>query len=341
MGNNNQSVSIFTNNPNTWCYGMDFNYAISVIKDILNGTISGYDVSGFFQNNSDYILKLQYFPFSISKIREFAKSGSLGLGKSGYSNYSVNGIVLKKDALQNQIYNDIWFTIYRLTPASYLDYAPYTTYTLYVPFFDKININPEYLYKGNVRGYLTVDVVNGTGTLTLFNLFMENGVNKQYMIDSITKKLSIDIPLGKTNEEEQRRNNILQLISSLGSAIGLYMGVASGNPLITAGSVGLLTKNVTQAISNNVDRLSSYNGGNGDKSLLGIDREIYMIKETIKNIKYPSLHLKGKPCRKNLLLSSVTGYTEIGEIHFDPKDVLIYDDEINEITELLHTGVIL
>lgn len=340
MGKNNQSISIFQNNPNTWCYGMDFSYMLSIMTDLLRGVIKDFSISSFFQSNSDYIIKLQYFPFSLSKIRDFAVGGPLGLGKRGYSNYTVHGII-EKSINNVPFYNTVWFTIYQLTPTSYLDYAPYTKYTLSIPFFGKIDINPEFLYKGNIRAYLTVDIASGMGTVTIKNEFTENGVNKSYMIDVISKKLSIDIPIGKTNEEEQRRNNVLQLISSVGSAIGLYVGVASGNPLITAGSVGMLSKNVTTALSNNIDKLTSYNGGNGDKSLLGIDREIYMIKETVKNVNNISLALKGKPLKKNKLLSTVTGYTEIGEIHFNASNVEITDDELTELIDLLHSGVIL
>ena len=41
------------------------------------------------------------------------------------------------------------------------------------------------------------------------------------------------------------------------------------------------------------------------------------------------------------LLSSFSGYTEFGEIHFDPKNNLISPDEISEIVTLLKDGVII
>ena len=39
-------------------------------------------------------------------------------------------------------------------------------------------------------------------------------------------------------------------------------------------------------------------------------------------------------------MSTLSGYVEIGEIHFDPKNADIYQDEITEIVELLQKGVI-
>ena len=52
-------------------------------------------------------------------------------------------------------------------------------------------------------------------------------------------------------------------------------------------------------------------------------------------------HAQGLPCNIYGDLSGFSGYTEIGEIHFDPMNEIIYTTEVDEIVSLLKTGVIL
>ena len=51
-------------------------------------------------------------------------------------------------------------------------------------------------------------------------------------------------------------------------------------------------------------------------------------------------HTQGYPANKYDSLSLYTGYVEIGEIHFNPFNEVIYQDEITEIVTLLKDGVI-
>ena len=51
-------------------------------------------------------------------------------------------------------------------------------------------------------------------------------------------------------------------------------------------------------------------------------------------------HMQGYPANIYGTLSSFSGYVEVGEIHFDPMNADIYQDEITEIVELLQKGVI-
>lgn len=298
---------------------------------LLNGTLSGYSVPNFIQNDSDYVQKISYYPILIPPFIETGgstanvniKIGSVPSDYTGTAFYDTKSYV--------QIFSSTNAKATR-TFNNFLDFEPYTTFSIYVPFFESIDIPAIDMYKG-INGFLSVDFTSGTATLY---------ITTSTGIPLITRNSNIatDLPLGATNKQEQQRNNVLQMISLAGSIAGTVVGVASGNPLITAGSIGLGVKNVTQYLQNNVDKYSG-RGGNGHKDTMACDKNIIIYKETVQNPKLPDAHLVGRPLNENKLLSTLSGFTKVGEIHFDPKGADIYGDEISEIVTLLQNGVIL
>lgn len=303
--------------------------ASNILYAILDGTITGYGLTNFLQNDSDYVTRMMYFPFLLDNFCVNSPTATTTF-KIGSVNATVPGSATVGNALKYKEYIK-WFEVSASTHNDFYEYEPYTRYRLYVPFFDTIDIPCKNIYSG-FTGYISLDISSGRATLTI--------VSGGATIITTTAQVGIPLSLGATNKQEQQRNNILQGISLVGSVAGVIGGIATSNPLVVAGAVGIGTKAVTTAMANNVDRFTS-KGATGTRDMLGCDRGIYLIRETVKNVVRPNLSIKGRPCKQNLSLSSVTGYTEIGEIHFNPSDNVIYDDEISEIIDLLHTGVIL
>ena len=303
--------------------------ASNILWDLLHGNISGYTLSNFFQNDSDYVTKMMYFPFLLDNfcVTTPVATGTFKIGKTDYSlpaSQTVGSSLKFKEYVK-------WFEISSSTHNNFYDYEPYTHIRLYVPFFDIIEIPCKRFYNG-IIGYISLDVSSGKATL-----FIESSGT---IIHTATAQVGIPLTLGSSNEQEQQRNNVLQGISLVGSLAGLAGGIAMGNPLIAVGALGLGASAVTKALANNVDRLT-VKGATGSRDMLGTDREIEVIIETVKNVKRPNIALKGYPCGDNKTLSSLSGYTEVGEINFNPSDVPIYDDEVTEIVSLLKSGVIL
>ena len=320
------------NNYATWCYGMNLSYLLSLQSALIDGSITGFDVSNFFQQNSDYVVSFKYFPFDINRMFVLNENSNLFIGKKEVTTFPNMNTILRPTATKPAILK--WFTFQPVrVHDNFLDFAPYTKITIQAPFFEPINIDPQIAYDHTIDGYISVDIV--TGHASLF-IYLDNDI----LYDTRSCIIAIDVPFGKTNAEEQRRNNVLQGISALGSAIGLAVGVYSGNPLVTAGSVGLLSKNVTSAMANNVDHLTGYHGGTGNRDGLTIDKTIYMITEYPKDATQPSASLRGYPCKQTLQLSTLTGYCEVGSIHLEGFDTAT-SEEKSQIENLLKSGVIL
>lgn len=319
----------------THYYVTKFYQAHKFLNDLLSGTITSYSTTSLFQNDSDYITSVRMFPFDLSKIWEMGNTlGYVYLGKKtlSYSDYAFD--IPYASGNYAPVKKWFSFTLTR-THNNFLDYPPYTKAKLNIPMFTSVDLPLELCYGYEIETYLSVDVRTGSATVSLFR--KTDGLQ----IYTETRNISIELPFGKSNEEEQQRNRILQGISIGGSAIGLLVGAYTGNPLISSASIGMLTKNVTQAINNEVDRFNSSSGLNGSTSTYMNSKDITLVVETPKDVTVPDVALKGGVCKQNLSLSTVTGYTEIGEIHFNPMGNDIYDDEISELNDLLRDGIIL
>lgn len=309
----------------------------TLLDGLITGRLTDFWVNNLFQSNSDYLVKIMYYPVNLDNFVDYTYTadGGILVGKkvsSAMGRFQIKPTVPMVKILSFDLRS------YKLN--NFLDYSPYTKISLHIPLFAPIDLQPEIVYKMAVlEVYMTLDLTNGKSMIYVQG--RQSGSSENVLVASESAQIGIDIAMGKTNKEEQDRNNALQSISFIGNIGGLLIGGASGNPLITAGSVNMLSKNTTQLLANSIDRLTSYKGSSGDRNALMVDRRMYLIIERPKNIKQPSNELKGRVLNETRTLNTINGYTEVSEIHFNPFDAIITDKEINEIVELLRTGVIL
>lgn len=298
-------------------------------SELVDGTLTGFSIAGLFQNLNDYVVSSVYFPISIDAFCHTLSNESIILGKE---TTSVSALPVDHQLPYVQI-----ATFFIAKPFdNFLSYAPYTKISLSVPFFEPIELEPRYVYNKTCYIYMSVDLASGHATI-----YVTDGSISSRIIATKSAQLGIVVPLGKTNEQEQQRNNILQGINLVGSIGGLVYGASSGNGLAIAGGLALATRTATTLIQNNVDAIRGYTGMQGNRDGLCVDKKVYLIIEKPQIISEPDASLVGKPCMKTLNLSTLTGFNKISEIHFNPMERNIYQDEIQEIVSLLKEGVIL
>lgn len=303
------------------------------LDDYVSGTVSSFKVSEFFRSTSDYVTDLFFLPVDLSKWGTI-NTDYVYIGNHQYTDYACKHFMSDIYASSIQLFS---FTVTRQFN-NFLDYAPYTRIKLYVPYFEMIELNPLKVYGNTVKGYVSIDV--RTGKFVLY-VYIDDGNGNSYLIESKETNIAIRVGIGFTNQQDIMRNNVLNSISLIGSGVNLAMGVATENPISASAGIGMITKTATQILQSNVEHLKSYKGANGNFTELSVDKNIVLIIERPQDVTYPNYSLKGGVCRQNLSLSTVTGYTEIGEIHFNPNGEDIYDDEIAEIEQLLRDGVVL
>ena len=150
-------------------------------------------------------------------------------------------------------------------------------------------------------------------------------------------------------QKQQQANQLNMIMSLVGSAVSVGVGVAKKSPVAIAGGIMSGAKGIASAVNSEmmmIDRaVTSF--GSSDACLhspLSVVVRCTYHEELLDSTalaKYK--HMNGLPFNKYVALSSLTtgNYIEVGTIHFDPMNEIIYQDEISEIVELLQNGVII
>lgn len=136
--------------------------------------------SNFLTNNPiDCIISLQRFPMSIPKDDNSPENIKLG-------RVSVNAIGYETTQT-NYEYSFTGKTIYPCFGDSFLDYNPYTTYELYIPFCGTVRLDPADILYRQLNVYLNVDF--STGTCTGYVM------SDNLVIETVSGNIAIDIPV--------------------------------------------------------------------------------------------------------------------------------------------------
>ena len=214
---------------------------------------------------------------------------------------------------------------------------------IYIPFVGWVEVPYAKVYNKRILVYYSLDFKTGISTAYVYNY------TDKIVVYSTTCTLGIQIDVSTTNRLENTRqkqaNDLNMLLSTLTSVASIGVGVATDNPVAITGGLLSLGKGVAGYVNANnqiYDRANT-SFGTSDGALHSpldvIVRRSYHAPITIVATTFASIN--GYPANKYDLLSNFSGHTEVGEIHFDPKNNLIAQDEISEIVTLLKDGVIL
>ena len=225
----------------------------------------------------------------------------------------------------------------------FLDYDPYTSWEIYVPFCGWIKVNASQVLGNRIFVYYTLDTKTGMGTAYIFDR------THNQLIWSSNCQLGIKLDLTTTNTTEITRqkeaNELNMILGLMASALSIGVGVVTENPVAVAGGILSAGKTIASNVNSNkmlFERAQTSFGTSEGQFHSPFDvviRRNYHDKINIDETVYKGL--EGLPYNKYDSLSSLTGYVEIADIHFDAKGYNIYNDEITEIVSLLKNGVIM
>ena len=356
-----------------------------------------------FENLSDNIQWVKLLPFNIRNIA-YADNDVIAMGQYNYVSAPLNrlerieigsgsislldlsdraytwgdtkGIPITLLFCQSHTYNgttNIYEPIH-INPKfnSFLDYAPYTTIEIFLPYIGFVEVNPQLVMDKDFYICYIIDPINfDCDAVLVYNTdILALKVNGQQIMNSDdvvaiwTGNISIDLPIGGNNKNEiyrQLTNIGVQLGSSLiGKGISFSTSLRQSKDVARQrkrGSAlrsrdirrsaqeelqtGLVTDMGETALGllNNVPK--GYGGdcnGSGTSRLYGGEM---FIRITRINAEYPENynHLYGRPLFETRELSNVHGYTVISDMHLE--SFFAMNDEKDEIISLLESGVIL
>lgn len=282
----------------------------------------------------NFILSVIFFPFSIGHDGTLVnvKLGSTTLDGATY----VNGYHIKPSTSDYYVIAD-----FTLEAEDFRDYEPFTQYQIWLPYLAWVNVNADDLMNNRIIVYYVVDFQSGSAQVTIYD------VTNSRTIFTSNCQLGVKIGLSSTNakevEDNKNANNIGLGVGLLTSALAIAGGAVSGNAVAVGGGILTGGRTIANYIQNqNTNYYRAYGSVSSANSGLYLPQDVKIRKTRLKPKNYDENYAKlyGKPLNKYMDLSSLTGFTILGEVHIE--DIgSITSTEFTELYNILTTGFIL
>lgn len=208
---------------------------------------------------------------------------------------------------------------------SFLDYAPFTKVTLYLPYVGFVPINPDYVNNQTVSVQYSVDVLTGA--------FMAFVIIAGKVIYSYSGTMGVNVPT--TN---QTYNNYLSgIIGRVGIIGGLAAAGITGGltaPMLAGGAVA----SAASYINSQKPTLEHGNALTGSPGAMGVKYPYFLINRPMQSIPENIQKFSGFPSNLLISLNDVNGFTKVEHVHLE--NISATDAEKSEIMSLLTEGVI-
>lgn len=202
-------------------------------------TLGDYAVNlltGAYGDLNKYVVGLRKLNVNIDTFFERSTSQHIQLGRYTLDNFECDGIKSDKQSMPLLAEYRIPMkhsTSNKPTHGNFLDYPPYTSVSIYIPFIGIVPIDGNMVVGRTIRIYGAVDVIAGT---IHYNVFVQTPSKEWSLIGSYEGKCGVDIPLALDNSM-QNSTNILKM------AADVTMGICTKNPssLLNVGN-GIFTE---------------------------------------------------------------------------------------------------
>lgn len=289
------------NNLATFLWSTDF---VDLIKKVLQSPMDAMISLALFpitpETDGTHVINLGYVPSGVSALRV----------SNQFQTFQTSGLVVPHK------YN------------SYLDYSPYTTAEIYLPFigFKSLNIND--VMGKTVSVNYNIDMLSGTCTA-----IVKVDGNSMY---SYSGNMALFLPLSAGNWARMM-TSIFGAVGGVASIGAGVAGVMSGSALLgsTAAAVSG-ARTLGNLESNSVSRSGKISGNAG---ILGDYQPFIVITRPINDKPSTYNYNIGQTYNKSVQLGTLSGFTVVDEAHIEGMSAT--ETEKKEIERLLKEGVIL
>ena len=266
-------------------------------------------------NPAQYIVSCMWIPVA----RDTIASGTLTTVTIGY--WSLTGVSAKvMNALNITKENIIAFTNHpQVSRGAYLNFAPFSRYTVYYPPFGAVPVDPIFRAQGSyLASHVTIDLVTGQGCLRLSVQSANTTVPKASRKVFAERSALVGVPIQLSQVNTDMLSGVTGLLNSAISAIsGNYAGAGSG---------------IINSLSNVAEARAYSTGYNG--SFIETMDSTVLVSEFYTQVDNDNTDF-GKPLMSTKTLSSLSGYIKCGDGHFDGS---CYDSERDQINAYLVDG---
>lgn len=328
---------------------------IGAYRDVVNACVKD-------DATASYILSILWLPFNATTVFEHLQAtNNIHAGKKvldginggqwvdyGDESNPVHSTWVHDGGVPYLIVADFMFNssgiAYDFTNAGILKYQPYSKWEIYIPFVGWVEVDISKVYNKHILVYYAMDMETGISTAYLYNY-----TDKQ-IIYSSTCQIGIRLNLVTSNELEITRqkqvNDTNMILGAMTGTLSVGAGAYSLNTQGVANGITSIVKSIASNINakNMMFERANISYGSSNTALYS-PNEVKVRRSYHDEIPIDSdiyAHMQGYPSNEYVAnFNSASGYVEIGEIHFNPFNEVIYQDEITEIVTLLKEGVIL
>ena len=225
---------------------------------------------------------------------------------------------------------------------NFLDYDPYTTYEIWLPFYGWAKLPSEQVVGHYLNVYYVINTSSTKGTIII------RQETDSAVILQVDCTIGVEVPISTTNAENIKRratsDAINYAVQGVGGVLMGAVGVVTGNPLLAFGgammATGAITGGISSSMTNRVEaqgKVSDGNAGLYSDRVVKIRRtsSIVAVDDITKYAKYI-----GRPLQTNVKLNTLTGYTIVGGVHVENLGTAT-DNEKTDIENQLRKGVII
>ena len=340
-GNLLKVSSISLGASNYRCIGVIENNVLDNLNKLVEKTINDDTLAS-------YIISLIVFPISGTKL-------SIGNTQKYPSKLLIKDDSTSMTVTQDDVYYPAGGVLapvvanqFTIKPKynNFLDYEPYTTYEIFLPFYGWLKLNSYQILNEPLVVTYFPQVDSEQCSIIISKGNIVSGSTE--VIAEVTCQLGIQIPVNSTNVERINREKSANTLNSVvGSLTGVAIagaGAVTGNPLAVVGGASMAIGSITSGISKNMTMLpsaqsksgSSYDGAMSDRIFkLRITYPKIAVDDISKYAKYI-----GRPLQTNVKLNTLTGYTIVGGVHIENLGTAT-DNEKTDIENQLRKGVII
>lgn len=292
-------------------------YLWNADETIFNEIVKGLSLMG--GNPIDGLIDLRLYPFDV--VSKSGGSGSAGNIVVGRTDTGISGVIVNN---YNAII-DLGSCVFTQKFKNFLDYEPYTTASLYIPYVGIVPIPTAQFSGQNVSCKLIVDITTGSCTAVVFC----NNIPMIYKNGTI----GVDIPMTATNSA----NYASRIIGGLTSgSVDIAMGAATGNPTSVISGLGEIT-NAAMGVNNTMYNTA---GSSAPSCSLWQPQNCYfVIQKPVPIVPDNYGHNVGFACNYQATLSSLSGFTCC--YNPDVSTIAATEEEKQELEQLLKSGVYL
>ena len=288
---------------------------------------------------ASYILSIVAYPFLLD-VRT-SSFGVLRLGEKDVEDDEehTNAVYVSQLTKNLSKYNIIADFI--INGDSFMDYEPYTQYEIYLPYVGWISLAADVILNNRLIIYYIINYQTGSTQVNIYDI-----TNARIVYTNNTQ-LGVRIPITSTNSREvndqHNSNNIGLGVGLLTGVIATVGGVLTYNPVAVAGGVMGMGTSIAKYVQNentNYQRASGSVGSGQSGLYLPQDVKIRITRLKSKNYNDDYAKLFGKPLNEYRKLSTLHGFTTVGNIHIE-NIASATRNEHDQLKALLEEGIIL